>query len=126
MDDNKKVGRRKGYIVTEETKSKISESMTGKSKTKEMRSRVSESMIGKKNALKYIVLDDLRAMYPEHVDFFEQHKDEINAWNDVKTDARIISDAIKEGGTVSKGKEDSLPISDTGEYKYPVEEDFDE
>jgi hypothetical protein len=82
-------GRKPGYKHLEETKAKISQSMTGRTKTEEHKNQIAVSMYDLEGKC-LARLEELRANYPEQQSFFDENEAELLfAMRDVRTEKEL-------------------------------------
>jgi len=82
------VGRPKGFKLSENTKSQISKTRTGSFQNWSTKDKISNSLLcyfREKNSLS----DEMSYIYKNCCGWIKRNKDEINAFEDVKTDSRM-------------------------------------
>ncbi len=87
-------GRKPGYTHSAETKNKISQSLSGRTKTLEHRDHISKSMASKSMVDPYARCFarylEMKAEYPGHEGFFEKNKEELlYMLEDVKSEKEL-------------------------------------
>lgn len=101
------MGRKKGYVVSEETKKKIGQSHKGKKHSEETKEKIRKSRFGlfqsvetkEKIANSLLVYfkkkkplsDDMICLYKEETGWIEKHRFIIDNFDDVKTQSRMRS-----------------------------------
>lgn len=88
----RKRGRPKGYVMSDESRSKISQKLRGRKLTREHRRKIAIAMIGNKNRVnknKRTFIDDL---YEDHVSDYGD--EDVGAWIHANREQLIMSSGI--------------------------------
>lgn len=107
-------GRKPGYKHSEETKAKISKSLSGRPKSVEHRDALSDSKhnLERKCMLRFL---ELRSQYPEHKEFFDANKSRLLfAMRTIKSE-KELRDIRKHIESISL--EDVPPVSTSYQYE---------